>query len=226
MVPPISASQQMLHVQRSESDARTSSLTLHCAPHYSPARIPDGSLPIRGDIRSFDVDKLMAAVGNFQAVVCNFPWTARDAPSAGSLEEMPEPLSDADFLGLPITTLQQHGYLFLWVPMTKVALAIEALEEAWGYTIVGNLTWIKLNLLTLYGRKETADKNQRAKETCLVARKGAVSQALRCYGDVLTTTDIAATNKKPEQLYKIAEAAAGCGHCLEMFATAHGLRDG
>jgi len=168
----------------------------------------------------------MAAVGNFQAVVCNFPWTAHDAPKTGSLDGLYEPLPDADFLGLPITTLQQHGYLFLWVPMTKVAMAIEALEDQWGYTIVGNLTWIKLNLLTLYGRKARTGKNQRAKEMCLVARKGAQAQALSCYGDVLASTVIPVHNKKPEELYKIAEAAAGYGHCLELFAPAHGLRDG
>jgi len=93
-------------------------------------------------------------------------------------------------------------------------MAIEALEDQWGYTIVGNLTWIKLNLLTLYGRKARTGKNQRAKKICLVARKGAQAQALRCYGDVLARMVIPVHTKKPEELNKIAEAAACYGHYL------------
>jgi len=86
--------------------------------------------------------------------------------------------------------------------------------------------WIKLNLLTLHGRKARTGQNLRANDICLVARKGAQAQALRCYGDVLLSTVIPVHNKKPEELYQIAEAAAGHGYCLELFATARGLRDG
>jgi len=72
-------------MQRGGNEARKSSLSLRCGPALSPTRIPSDRLPIRGDIRVFDVDKLMAAVGNFQAVVCNFRWTAHDAPKTGTL---------------------------------------------------------------------------------------------------------------------------------------------
>jgi len=225
VVPPTSVTQQVLCMQQDENDGSGSSATLGHAPFFSSASLPPGSLPIRADIRTFDVDKLMAAVGNFQAVICNYPWTD-DTHKAGRREDAHDPFSDEDFLELPITTLQQHGYLFLWVPMNKVSLAIEALEEQWGYKVVGNLTWVKPEMLVLHGGKAKSRKNQRAKQTCLVARKGPRADALRCFGDVLTGTDTSGHNKKPDELYKMAEAAAGSGHCLELFASAQGLREG
>jgi len=222
-VSPASASQKVLIPLR-VGDAGASTTTLGCVPFYTPRRLPSNCLPIRADIRTFDVDKLMAAVGNFQSIICNFPWTAHDVKKAPYKNEASEPLTDDDFRGLPMATLQQHGYLFLWVSVTKVALAVETLEEEWDYTLVGNLTLVKMSVL--YTSKAKNKKNRPAKETCLVARKGSRADAVRCYGDVLTTTAVPARTENLEQLYCMAEAAAGAGHCLELFASGHSLRDG
>lgn len=73
---------------------------------------------------------------------------------------------------MPIETLQENGFLFIWVINAKYRLAVQMMEK-WGYQLVDDIVWIKQ---TVNGKiaKGHGYYLQHAKETCLVGLKGKI----------------------------------------------------
>lgn len=51
-------------------------------------------------------------------------------------------LNDKQVMDIPFESLQENGYLFIWVINAKYRFAIEMMEKK-GYTLVDEIAWVK-----------------------------------------------------------------------------------
>lgn len=71
------------------------------------------------------------------------PWVLSTAAPVRGVATSYDTLTDKDILELlPFDSLQENGFLFIWVINNKYRLAL-ALFEKYGYKLVDELVWVK-----------------------------------------------------------------------------------
>lgn len=76
-------------------------------------------------------------VGKFGVIVADPPWDIHMELPYGTM-------TDEEMLKLPVTQMQDSGYIFLWVTGRAMELGRECMV-AWGYERVEEIIWVKTN---------------------------------------------------------------------------------
>ncbi|KAI8817346.1 MT-A70-domain-containing protein [Fimicolochytrium jonesii] len=190
---------------------------------YSNFDAPEWCVPIKTNVMTFEWP-LLAAACQFDVILMDPPWQlASHAPTRGvaiAYQQLP----DACIEDLPISTLQQNGFIFIWVINNKYVKAFELMER-WGYTYVDDITWVKQTVNRRMA-KGHGYYLQHAKETCLIGRKGADPPGCRhgVASDVIFSQR-RGQSQKPEELYEMIEELVPNGKYLEIFGRKNNLRD-
>merc|ERR1712232_667273 len=179
-------------------------------------KIPDNSIPIRCDIRTFPWKKL----GNwckFDVILMDPPWQlASKTPTRGVALGYSQ-LPNKDIMDMPIPSIQINGFIFIWAINSRYSFTLDLMKH-WGYTFVDDITWIKS---TINGRlaKGHGFYLQHAKESCLVGKKGKDYPYLNSNikSDIIISQR-RGQSQKPEELYNYIESLIPNGKYLEIFA--------
>ena len=105
------------------------------------------------------------------------------------------------------------GLIFLWVTGRAIELGIECLDQ-WGYTLVEEIVWIKVNQLNrLIRTGMTGHWLNHTKEHCLVGLKGKgphgelpvdFEKDFRLKADLdIIVSEVRETSRKPDELYHL-----------------------
>ena len=133
-----------------------------------------------------------------------------------------------DIFGVDIPSLQENGFLFIWVTNQTLMQTMKWLEDL-NYEIMDELLWIKPTSQRSFS-STVGFYLRHSYETCLVAMKG---DPLSCASFPKYTAGVnfsvisekwAEPYKKPSKLYKIIEELVPNGAKLELFARLHNLR--
>ena len=104
-------------------------------------------------------------LGKFAVIMADPPWDIHMELPYGTM-------SDVEMRSMDIPTLQDDGYIFLWVTGRAMELGRELLD-LWGYQRVDELIWVKTNQLQrLIRTGRTGHWINHAKEHCLIGKKG------------------------------------------------------
>ncbi|TPX57384.1 hypothetical protein PhCBS80983_g03863 [Powellomyces hirtus] len=190
---------------------------------YSNFDAPTWCVPIKTNVMTFEWDTL-AAASQFDVILMDPPWQlASHAPTRGvaiAYQQLPDALIEE----LPIATLQQNGFIFIWVINNKYVKAFELMQK-WGYEYVDDITWVKQTVNRRMA-KGHGYYLQHAKETCLVGRKG--KDPPGCQHGVASDVIFSqrrGQSQKPEELYEMIEKLVPNGKYLEIFGRKNNLRD-
>lgn len=162
----------------------------YCVQTLSRYDPPPDSIPLRADIRTFDWERLANAQREltgrlFDVIMMDPPWQLATANPTRGVAIAYEQLGDDVIRLMPLDLIQTDGYLFLWVINAKYRVALDLLE-AWGYTFVDEIAWVKCNRSRRLA-KSHGFYLQHSKETCLVARKVRIGEG--CDVGKSATTD-------------------------------------
>lgn len=135
--------------------------TLETEPHQRTSKRPQPSLQLTGtklvppqwincDLRNFD----MSILGKFTVVMADPPWDIHMELPYGNIIVLTFPIcivvtgtmSDDEMRQHTIPTLQDNGYIFLWVTGRAMELGRECLT-LWGYERIDEIIWVKTNQL-------------------------------------------------------------------------------
>ena len=129
----------------------------------------------------------------------------------------------------------------MWVTARAIELGLECLDK-WGYTVVEELVWLKVNQLgRLIRTGMTGHWLNHTKEHCIVAVKGDEANGgalpddfvdglrLKVDQDIIVS-EVRETSRKPDELYLTIDRLLGDRakptRKLEIFARENNLRDG
>ncbi|XP_072314598.1 N(6)-adenosine-methyltransferase subunit METTL3 [Eucyclogobius newberryi] len=165
------------------------------------------------DIRFLDVSIL----GKFSVVMADPPWDIHMELPYGTL-------TDDEMRKLNIPTLQDDGFLFLWVTGRAMELGRECLS-LWGYERVDEIIWVKTNQLQRIIRTgRTGHWLNHGKEHCLVGVKGSThgfNRGLDC--DVIVA-EVRSTSHKPDEIYGMIERLSPGTRKIELFGRPHNVQ--
>lgn len=119
----------------------------------------------------------------------------------------------------------------LWVTGRATELGIECLER-WGYTIVEEVVWVKMNQLGRVIRTGmTGHWLNHTKEHCLIGVKGSqIPEDLIIGNDCdVIVSEVRETSRKPDEIYTIIDRLLKNRKStkkLEIFARENNLREG
>jgi len=191
---------------------------------------PPHCVPICGDVRKIDFDKLceaqLAARGRlFDVITMDPPWQLASANPTRGVALGYSQLGDSMIEQIPVQKLQTDGFLFMWVINAKYKMAL-GLLKAWGYEFVDELTWVKQTVNHRVA-KSHGFYLQHSKETCFVGRKGKLPPG--CRGNI--GSDVIwslrrGQSQKPEEQYTLMEELVPNGSYLEIFGRRNNLRNG
>ena len=136
------------------------------------------------------------------------------------------------------------GLIFLWVTGRAIELGIECLDQ-WGYTLVEEIVWIKINQLNrLIRTGMTGHWLNHTKEHCLVGLKGNGPHGelspdfeknfnFKVDLDIIVS-EVRETSRKPDELYSMIDRLVDSKmknsgekpRKLEIFARENNLREG
>uniref|UniRef100_A0A3B4B3H0 mRNA m(6)A methyltransferase n=1 Tax=Periophthalmus magnuspinnatus TaxID=409849 RepID=A0A3B4B3H0_9GOBI len=152
------------------------------------------------DIRYLDVSIL----GKFAVVMADPPWDIHMELPYGTL-------TDDEMRKLNIPTLQDDGFLFLWVTGS--------------YERVDEIIWVKTNQLQRIIRTgRTGHWLNHGKEHCLVGVKGntqGFNRGLDC--DVIVA-EVRSTSHKPDEIYGMIERLSPGTRKIELFGRPHNVQ--
>lgn len=94
-------------------------------------QVPEHSVPILADVRTFDWAELCASA-QFDVIMMDPPWQLASANPTRGVALGYSQLSDKQIGELPVPALQTHGFLFLWTINVKYRVSLELFEK-WGY---------------------------------------------------------------------------------------------
>jgi len=168
---------------------------------------------VQCDLRNFN----MSVLGKFAVVMADPPWDIHMELPYGTM-------SDDEMRKLSVPSLQDDGYIFLWVTGRAMELGRECLT-LWGYERVDELIWLKTNQLQrLIRTGRTGHWLNHGKEHCLVGAKGNmknVNKGLDC--DVIVA-EVRATSHKPDEIYGIIERLSPGTRKIELFGRPHNIQ--
>ncbi|KAI9001645.1 MT-A70-domain-containing protein [Gaertneriomyces semiglobifer] len=170
---------------------------------------------IQCDIRRFDLRTL----GKFSVIMADPPWDIHMNLPYGTM-------TDDEMKAMQISTLQDEGFLFLWVTGRAMELGRECMR-IWGYKRVEELIWVKImQLQKLIRTGRTGHWMNHSKEHCLVGVKGAPNfHNARMDTDVIVA-EVRETSRKPDEVYGLIDRLAPGTRKLEIFGRMHNTRDG
>lgn len=170
---------------------------------------------VQCDLRSFDMDVL----GKFSVIMADPPWDIHMELPYGTM-------ADEEMKKLDIPSLQDDGYIFLWVTGRAMELGRECLKE-WNYERVDELIWVKTNQLQRIIRTgRTGHWLNHGKEHCLVGVKGKPNPALFSKGidcDIIVA-EVRATSHKPDEVYSVIERLSPGTRKVELFGRPHNVK--
>ncbi|KAL8574597.1 hypothetical protein ACOMHN_061597 [Nucella lapillus] len=168
---------------------------------------------VQCDLRSFD----MSVLGKCAVVMADPPWDIHMELPYGTM-------GDDEMRRLDIPSLQDEGFIFLWVTGRAMELGRECLE-LWGYKRCDEIIWVKTNQLQRIIRTgRTGHWLNHGKEHCLVGVKGnpkGVNKGLDC--DVIVA-EVRATSHKPDEIYGIIERLSPGTRKVELFGRPHNVQ--
>ncbi|KAI8916970.1 N6-adenosine-methyltransferase 70 kDa subunit [Powellomyces hirtus] len=116
---------------------------------------------IQCDVRKFDFN----VAGKFAVIMADPPWDIHMNLPYGTM-------TDDEMRAMPISRLQDDGFIFLWVTGRAMELGRECLA-IWGYKRVDELVWVKImQLQKLIRTGRTGHWLNHSKEHCLIGMKG------------------------------------------------------
>ncbi|KAF8305026.1 MT-A70-domain-containing protein [Clavulina sp. PMI_390] len=225
-------------------DRRQSTVTISSTSDEpaGPKRIPvDARLPIglgptgkltkpsppqwvNCDLRHFDATVL----GKFHVIMADPPWDIHMSLPYGTM-------TDDEMKAMPIPELQDEGLLFLWVTGRAMELGRECMQ-AWGYTRVDEVVWVKTNQLQRVIRTgRTGHWLNHTKEHMLVGIKthtnpdGSLKWPTwinRGLDTDVIVSEVRETSRKPDEVYGIIERMCPGGRKVEIFGRRHNARPG
>ena len=104
---------------------------------YFSAGINEKTIPVNCNVLTYDFSRLVKAQREaggqlFDAIVMDPPWMLSSSTPTRGVSILYSMLSDEKIAALPIGSLQENGFLFLWVINNKYELGFDLLEK-WGY---------------------------------------------------------------------------------------------
>uniref|UniRef100_A0A8C6UFF4 mRNA m(6)A methyltransferase n=1 Tax=Neogobius melanostomus TaxID=47308 RepID=A0A8C6UFF4_9GOBI len=165
------------------------------------------------DIRFLDVSIL----GKFSVVMADPPWDIHMELPYGTL-------TDDEMRKLIIPTLQDDGFLFLWVTGRAMELGRECLN-LWGYERVDEIIWVKTNQLQRIIRTgRTGHWLNHGKEHCLVGAKGSFQGFNRGLDCDVIVAEVRSTSHKPDEIYGMIERLSPGTRKIELFGRPHNVQ--
>ena len=167
------------------------------------------------DLRKFD----MRVLGKFSVIMADPPWDIHMELPYGTM-------ADEEMRRLDIPSLQDDGYIFLWVTGRAMELGRECLK-IWGYERCDELIWVKTNQLQRIIRTgRTGHWLNHGKEHCLIGAKGKpdpkmFNTMIDC--DILVA-EVRATSHKPDEIYGLIERLAPGARKVELFGRPHNVQ--
>lgn len=145
-------------------------------------------------------------------------------------------MNDDEMRSMPISTLQEEGLLFLWVTGRALELGRECMQ-AWGYTRVDEVIWVKINQLQRMIRTgRTGHWLNHTKEHMLVGVKTRIdpvtkqlvfpSWVNRGLDTDVIVSEVRETSRKPDEAYSLIERMCPGGRKIEIFGRKHNTRPG
>ncbi|CAF2000266.1 unnamed protein product [Rotaria magnacalcarata] len=179
-------------------------------------RISPGSLPpqwVQCDLRQLD----MAVLGKFSVIMADPPWDIHMELPYGTM-------ADEEMRRLDIPSLQDDGYIFLWVTGRAMELGRECLR-IWGYQRCDEIIWVKTNQLQRIIRTgRTGHWLNHGKEHCLVGVKGSTAGMNRGLDCDVIVAEVRATSRKPDEIYGMIERLAPRTRKVELFGRPHNVQ--
>ena len=170
---------------------------------------------VQCDLRSIE----MSVLGKFSVIMADPPWDIHMELPYGTM-------ADDEMKKLDIPSLQDDGYIFLWVTGRAMELGRECLKE-WKYDRVDELIWVKTNQLQRIIRTgRTGHWLNHGKEHCLVGVKGNPDPNLFNKGidcDIIVA-EVRATSHKPDEIYGIIERLSPGTRKVELFGRPHNVQ--
>jgi mRNA (2'-O-methyladenosine-N6-)-methyltransferase len=141
-------------------------------------------------------------IANFQIFffdIIDPPWDIHMELPYGTME-------DDEMRKLNIPSLQDSGYIFLWVTGRAMELGRECLK-IWGYDRCDEIIWVKTNQLQRIIRTgRTGHWLNHGKEHCLVGVKGNINDSYNRGMDCdIIVSEVRATSHKPDEIYGLIE---------------------
>jgi hypothetical protein len=100
---------------------------------YFPQQVPPHCIPVHANVTTYDWTRLTTACpGGFDVIMMDPPWQLATANPTRGVALGYSQLTDADITALPIPSLQENGFLFIWVINAKYKFALD-LFASWGY---------------------------------------------------------------------------------------------
>ncbi|XP_071821313.1 N(6)-adenosine-methyltransferase subunit METTL3-like [Apostichopus japonicus] len=168
---------------------------------------------IQCDIRYLD----KSVLGKYAVIMADPPWDIHMELPYGTMQ-------DDEMRKLGIPSIQDDGFLFLWVTGRAMELGRECLR-LWGYKQVEELIWVKTNQLQrLIRTGRTGHWLNHGKEHCLVGIKGnpeGYNKGLDC--DVIVA-EVRQTSHKPDEIYGLIERLSPGTRKIEFFGRMHNVQ--
>ncbi|CAF1455046.1 unnamed protein product [Adineta ricciae] len=179
-------------------------------------RISPGSVPpqwVQCDLRQFD----MSVLGKFSVIMADPPWDIHMELPYGTM-------ADEEMRKLDIPSLQDDGYIFLWVTGRAMELGRECLR-IWGYQRCDEIIWVKTNQLQRIIRTgRTGHWLNHGKEHCLVGVKGSTAGMTRGLDCDVLVAEVRATSRKPDEVYGLIERLSPRTRKVELFGRPHNVQ--
>lgn len=168
---------------------------------------------IQCDMRYFD----MTVLGKFSVVMADPPWDIHMELPYGTM-------SDDEMRKLDVPSLQDEGYIFLWVTGRAMELGRECLK-LWGYARCDELIWVKTNQLQrLIRTGRTGHWLNHGKEHCLVGVKGDCKNFNRGLDCDVLVAEVRQTSHKPDEIYGVIERLSPGTRKIELFGRQHNVQ--
>ena len=131
-------------------------------------------------------------------------------------------MEDDEMRKLNIPSLQENGYIFLWVTGRAMELGRECLK-IWGYERCDEIIWVKTNQLQRIIRTgRTGHWLNHGKEHCLVGVKGNINESYNRGLDCdIIVSEVRATSHKPDEIYGLIERLSPGTRKVELFGRPH-----
>jgi mRNA (2'-O-methyladenosine-N6-)-methyltransferase len=186
--------------------------------------VPPQCIPVHANVVTYDWSKIYNAT-KFDVIMMDPPWQLATANPTRGVSLGYSQLTDQHIADLPLPSLQENGFLFVWVINAKYQWCLEQFKK-WGYEFVDEVVWVKVTNSRRMA-KSHGFYLQHAKEVCLVGRRGKSPPGMsnKAVGSDIIFAERRGQSQKPTEIYELIEELVPGGKYLEIFARKNNLRD-